>query len=202
MGIATLLADRPRIVPPVYGSRFFPGRAARARSATPQGSVWVFLELHQGCASPLTWGLVGEGKRLAERRGVELGAVLLGPSMRALQPVALEAFSYGVDTVHIVEASALGRYDRDTFTNALAGLVERYRPGAVVFAASQIAHDLADNLSAALGVPSVEALVDLNDDTPAIAAITPDPAALPKQQSGRTGQIILEPLWGTGWARA
>lgn len=202
MRIAPLLADRTRIAPPVHGSRFFPGRAARTRPAAPQGSVWVFLELHQSSASPLLWGLVGEGKRLAEGRGVELGAVLLGPSARALQEVALDAFSYGVDTVHMVEASAFAHYDRDTFTSALAGLVERYVPGAVLFAASQVAHDLAGNLSAALGLQTVEDLVDLTDHGLGIAAITPDPAALPNRQSGRTGHIILEPLWGTGWARA
>ena len=148
MRIATLLADRTRIAAPVYASRFFLSRAMRARAEAPQGSVWVFLELHQGLASPLLWGLVGEGKRLAELRGVELGAVLLGPSVRALQPVALEAFSYGVDTVHMVEASAFTDYDRESFTSALTGLVERYRPGAVVYPASRNAHDLADNLSA------------------------------------------------------
>ena len=202
MRIATLLADRTRIAPPVYGSRFFPGRAARTRPAAPQGSVWVFLELQQCCASPLLWGLVGEGKRLAARRGVELGAVLLGPSARALQAVALDAFAFGVDTVHMVEGSVFANYDRDAFTGALTGLVERYLPGAVLFAASQIAHDLADTLSAALGLRSVEDLAELDDRGLGVAAITPDPTALPSRQSGRTGHIILEPLWGAGWARA
>jgi hypothetical protein len=202
MRIAAVLADRSTIASPVYGSRFFPSRAARGGSAAVQGSIWVFLELYQGMASPLVWGLVGEGRRLAEQRGAELSAVLLGPSARALQTVALESFGHGVDTVHMVEAAALAYYSREAFTGALVGLVGRYQPGAVLFAASRIAHDLADSLSAALGVHPVEDLAQLDEHGLGIAAITPDPAVLPDYQPDRTGHIILEPVWGTEWARA
>lgn len=196
-----MYADRQRMVPPQAAPRWLPRRVATPRTAAPQHDVWVFLELPKGYASPLLWGLVGEGKRLAEHRGVELGAVLLGPSARALQDVALEAFAYGVDTVHMVEAPAFANYDRDAFTGALAGLVERYQPGAVMFAASPVACDLADNLSAALGVEAVGDIGDIDGTHLAIAAITPDATAMPQYQPGRAGHIILEPLWGTGWAR-
>lgn len=199
--MAALYADRTSTLPPNTAPRWLPRRVATPRAAAPPVKLWVFLELPNGIASPLLWGLVGEGRRLAESRGGELGAVLLGSSARALQEVALEAFAYGVDTVHMVEAPAFAHYDRQSFTGALAGLVERYKPAAVLFAASPVACDLADNLAAALGLTTSDQVCELADDRLAIAAITPDAAATPERQDGRAGHIIVEPLWATGWAR-
>lgn len=199
--MAALYADRTSTLAPHTPPRWLPRRVATPRSAAPLVKCWVFLELPNGIASPLLWGLVGEGRRLVESRGGELGAVLLGPSVRALQDVALQAFAYGVDTVHLVEAPAFAHYDRDSFTGALAGLVERYKPAAVLFAASPMACDLADNLAAALGLVTGDQVPDIIDGRLSIAAITPDAAATPDRQDGRAGHIIVEPLWATGWAR-
>ena len=40
--------------------------------------VWVFVELERGAVHPVSWELMGEGRKLADKLGVQLAAVVLG----------------------------------------------------------------------------------------------------------------------------
>src|SRR3974377_2117407 len=42
--------------------------------------VWVFVEQERGQAHPVSWELLGAGRKLADKLKVELAAVMLGPA--------------------------------------------------------------------------------------------------------------------------
>lgn len=47
-------------------------------------NIWVFAEQRHGKLMPVVTELVGEGRKLAEERGVELNAVLLGENLEEM----------------------------------------------------------------------------------------------------------------------
>ena len=40
--------------------------------------VWVFIEQERGVVHPVSWELMGEGRKLADKLGVQLAGVVLG----------------------------------------------------------------------------------------------------------------------------
>jgi len=57
--------------------------------------VWVFVEQERGQVHPVSWELLGIGRNLADKLGVELAAVVLGPGGEATRRIAADAFAYG-----------------------------------------------------------------------------------------------------------
>ena len=44
--------------------------------------VWVFIEQERGQVHPVSWELLGAGRKLADKLEVELAAVVIGPGRR------------------------------------------------------------------------------------------------------------------------
>ncbi|MEJ2118945.1 MAG: electron transfer flavoprotein subunit alpha, partial [Alphaproteobacteria bacterium] len=65
--------------------------------------VWVFVEMELGDIHPVSWELMGEGRKLADKLGVELAGVVMGASAEQLKAAAGECFSYGADVAYLVE---------------------------------------------------------------------------------------------------
>ena len=47
--------------------------------------VWVFVEQERGQIHPVSWELMGAGRKLADKLGVELAAAVIGPPGAATQ---------------------------------------------------------------------------------------------------------------------
>ena len=47
--------------------------------------VWVFVEMERGDVHPVSFELLGEGRKLADKLGVELAGVVLGAPGEATQ---------------------------------------------------------------------------------------------------------------------
>src|SRR5271166_1580415 len=87
------------------------GRAA-AKKELPEHfktykHVWVFVEQERGQVHPVSWELLGIGRNLADKLGVELAAVVLGPGGEATRRIAADAFTYGADLAYLVGADVL-----------------------------------------------------------------------------------------------
>ena len=63
--------------------------------------VWVFAEQRQGVLTPVVIELLGEGKKLASKIGVELCAFLAGDNVDDLIP---ELIQHGADKVYYVQS--------------------------------------------------------------------------------------------------
>ena len=100
--------------------------------------VWVFVELERGHVHPVSWELMGEGRKLADKLGVELaGVVLAGPGQGGRE-AANECYAYGADLAYLVEDDVLSDYRNDPYTKAMTELVNTYKPEILLLGATTL----------------------------------------------------------------
>ena len=109
----------------------------KSQRKIPEGysGIWVFAEQRDGEVAPVVYELLGEGKKLADKLGAELSAILLG---EAIEQEAHELISHGADTVYLVEDSALKDFNDDPYTQVLAELIVEYKPEIVLCGATSV----------------------------------------------------------------
>ena len=112
--------------------------------------VWVFIEMERGQVHPVSWELLGEGRKLADALGVELGGVAMGPQGDRLASLVAEAASYGADVVYLIEDPLLGAYRTEPFTCGMTALVETYKPEILLLGATILGRDLAGSVATRL----------------------------------------------------
>ena len=83
-----------------------PPKRASAKKELPERfktykHVWVFVEQERGQVHQVSWELMGVGRRLAQKLGVELAAIVVGASGEATRRIAAEAFCYGADLAYL-----------------------------------------------------------------------------------------------------
>ncbi|MEW8956967.1 electron transfer flavoprotein subunit alpha/FixB family protein [Clostridium sp.] len=109
--------------------------------------VWVFAEQRDGELQKVSLELLGEGKKLANKLGVKLTALLLGNNVGNLADV----LSYhGADQVLLVEDEALVNYTTDGYTKVICELVEERKPEIIFIGATFIGRDLGPRVAARL----------------------------------------------------
>jgi electron transfer flavoprotein alpha subunit len=112
--------------------------------------VWVFIEQERGQVHPVSWELIGAGRTLASKLGVELAAVVLGPDSEATRRAAAEAFCYGADLAYVVASNVLTDYRNESYTKALTELVNTYKPEILLLGATTLGRDLAGAVATTL----------------------------------------------------
>ncbi|MGY4422052.1 hypothetical protein ACVWY2_004501 [Bradyrhizobium sp. JR6.1] len=130
------------------------GRAA-AKKELPEHfktykHVWVFVELERGQVHPVSWELMGAGRRLADRLKVNLAAVVIGPEGQLTRNAALESFCYGADLAYLVSDNVLSDYRNESYTKALTELVDTYKPEILLLGATTLGRDLAGSVATTL----------------------------------------------------
>lgn len=106
--------------------------------------VWVFCEQKKGVIQSISFELLGEGRKLADKLGVKLCAVLLGSGMEA---AAAELGERGADKVYLVDHPALKSYQDDPYTEVLVRLSEEYKPEAILCGATTIGRSLVSRVA-------------------------------------------------------
>ena len=109
--------------------------------------VWVFAEQRQGVLTPVVIELLGEGKKLASKIGVELCAFLAGDNVDDLIP---ELIQHGADMVYYVNNKLLHNYTTDGYAKVLEKAVEEYKPEIILIGATHIGRDLAPRIASKL----------------------------------------------------
>jgi electron transfer flavoprotein alpha subunit len=130
------------------------GRAA-AKKELPEHfkaykHVWVFVEQERGQVHPVSWELMGAGRRLADKLKVELAAVVLGTAGEATRGIVAESFRYGADLVYVVADDILADYRNESYTKALTDLVNTYKPEILLLGATTLGRDLAGSVATTL----------------------------------------------------
>ncbi|MFI5267581.1 MAG: electron transfer flavoprotein subunit alpha/FixB family protein, partial [Chloroflexota bacterium] len=133
------------------------------RSAANDRAVWVVAELYGGKVRPVTLELLGEGLRLAQRLGSELGVVVLGKGVAGL---AEELAAHGADRVYIADDPRLEHYDTELYTGVLADAIQRLKPYIVLLPSTANGRDLAPRIAGRLELGLTGDCVgfDLNQD--------------------------------------
>ena len=112
--------------------------------------VWVVVESERGEVHPVSWELLGEGRKLADALGVQLcGVVMCGPGDRGAG-ICGEAFTYGADKCYLMQDEVLKDYRNEPYTKALTDLVNTYQPEILMLGASTLGRDLAGSVATTL----------------------------------------------------
>lgn len=182
--------------------------------------VWVFIEHERGKTHPVSWELLGEGRKLADKLGVELAGVVLGAPSHALRQACAESFQYGADLCYLIEDLLLLDYRNEPYTRGLTDLVNKYQPEIFLLGATTLGRDLAGSIATTLATGLTADCTELNIDPenrslaatrptfggsllctiqtlnyrPQMATVRPRVMKMPERQPERTGRIIEESL--------
>ncbi|MDG3439212.1 electron transfer flavoprotein subunit alpha/FixB family protein [Nitrospirillum amazonense] len=181
--------------------------------------VWVVVECEHGVVHPVSLELLGEGRKLADKRGADLaGVVLAGDSLTAAQTAAA-AFEHGADLVYTVTAPILAHYRNETYTRAMTDLVNTHQPEILLLGATNLGRDLAGSVATTLQTGLTADCTELAIDDegslaatrptfggsllctiltlnyrPQMATVRPRVMAMPAREPGRWGRIVEHPL--------
>lgn len=118
-----------------------------AKDLSAYKGVWVFAEQRNGKMMATAFELIGEGRKLADKLGVELSALLLGSEVSSL---ADELIHHGADRVILADHPELKLYTTDGYTKVIADLVNSKKPEIILIGATNIGRDLGPRVAARL----------------------------------------------------
>ncbi|WP_368240955.1 electron transfer flavoprotein subunit alpha/FixB family protein [Clostridium perfringens] len=109
--------------------------------------VWVFAEQREGQLQKVSLELLGEGRKIADKLGSKLTALLIGNKVQNL----VEGLSrHGADEVLVVDAPELEHYTTDGYTKAICELANAKKPNIIFIGATFIGRDLGPRVAARL----------------------------------------------------
>ncbi|SIT43606.1 Electron transfer flavoprotein, alpha subunit [Paraburkholderia ribeironis] len=182
--------------------------------------LWVFLEHERGHVHSVSWELLGEARKLADKLGSHVAVVALGGTDEPLEQFATEAFSLGADKAYVIHDPVLLGYRNEPFTKGLTDLVNKYRPEILLLGATSMGRDLAGSVATTLLTGLTADCTELSIDPtsralaatrptfggsllctimtlayrPQMATVRPRVMAMPQAQKGRSGEIVQEAL--------
>lgn len=109
--------------------------------------VWVFAEQREGHLEKVSLELLGEGRKIADKLGVKLTALLLGSGIKDL---GKGLRNHGADEVLVVDNKELEHYSTDGYTKVICDLVNKRKPGILFIGATFIGRDLGPRVAARL----------------------------------------------------
>jgi electron transfer flavoprotein alpha subunit len=191
-----------------------PEAAAIARMQAQYRGVWVFVEQTDGEAAKVSWELLGKGKELAAKLGVELSAVVIGHQVEQL---CHEAFSYGAEKAYLLDAPLYADYRTQSYLEAMCHLITQYKPEVILMVATGMGRDLAGAVATRVGTGLTADCTGLDIDDkrnlaqtrpafggnimatimcdkyrPQMSTVRPHVMQMPEPQPGATGQIIRD----------
>lgn len=179
--------------------------------------IWVLIEHIAGQIAPVSWELMGEGRKLADKLGVQLAGVLLGLNV---QSIATEAFKYGADIMYVVDSPVLEKYRSSPYAKCAVNLVEKYKPEIFLMGATTIGRDLSGVVATKLetGLTADCTMLDIDPVNrqllqtrpafggnimatilcphrrPQMATVRPRVMEMPIAQEGKQGQLVVEQI--------
>ena len=110
--------------------------------------VYIFAQQVDNEISPIAFELLGKAKELATELKTEVTAILLGYNVK---PLADSLAQYGADKVIVVDDPVLEVYRTEPYTQALAAVINEYKPEIMLVGATAIGRDLGPRVSARVG---------------------------------------------------
>ncbi len=111
--------------------------------------IWIVAEHREGELRKISFELVSEGKRLADKMGQPVTAILLGSNIKEKASILGK---YGADKVIVADDNRLATYTTDAYVSVIAQLAQAHEPAIILLGASVQGTDLSGRLAARLGV--------------------------------------------------
>lgn len=134
--------------------------------------VFVFIEQRNGQIATVSLELLGEGRKLADKLGVELSGVLLGNNVKDLTKTCYE---YGAENVYLIDQPIFDQYRSEVYQAGVVEIVDKYKPEILLFGATVIGRDLASTVATSLstGLTADCTKLDINPKTRLLEASRP-----------------------------
>jgi len=174
--------------------------------------IWVFAEHSDGSIRKVAFEILSEARKMAEKLGEELCAVIIGHQVEAL---AEKCAYYGANKVYLVEHEALKDYTTEGYARALTDLVKQHQPSILLGGATVTGKDLfprvAARLETGLAVDCTDIGLDVNnqfvvkrpmyagkvyaevgfsDATPKMASVRPNVLVPDQPDESRKAEVI------------
>jgi electron transfer flavoprotein alpha subunit len=134
--------------------------------------VWVFIEQKDDVVASVSLELLGAGRKLADKRGVELAGILIGENVKHLTKTVFEA---GADTVYVYDQPIFKDYRTETYMKALLDASDKHKPEIILFGATSTGKDLASAVATDLptGLTADTTELDVEEETGLLLASRP-----------------------------
>jgi electron transfer flavoprotein alpha subunit len=109
--------------------------------------IMVFVEYRHGKVAPVSYELLGIGRKLADKRGVKLSAVLPGGSVTSS---AQQLIAAGADTVFLAEHPILEQFREDVYAGILEQVIRDHKPEVVLAGATAIGRSVIPYVATAI----------------------------------------------------
>lgn len=179
--------------------------------------VWVFAEHLEGKLAGVTLELLGRGRFLADKLGVELSAVLLGDGIENLTSTL---FEYSADKIYLIDNPSFHFYRSETYLKGFHYLIDKYKPEVLLMGATTTGRDLAGAVATEIRTGLTADCTELDIDLekrillasrpafggnimatilcekhrPQMASVRPKVMKACAPTMGKTGQIIREQI--------
>jgi electron transfer flavoprotein alpha subunit len=108
--------------------------------------IWVFAEVKDGNVRKITFELLSQGRKMAEKIGEELVAVILGTGVEGLTGRLAEY----ADKVFWVDDPALSPYTTDAYATVLTQLMKEHQPSIFLCGSTIMGKDLSPRVATRL----------------------------------------------------
>ena len=182
-------------------------------SAMGQSGVWVLAEQSAGRVQRISHELLTRGRLLADKRGTDLTAVILGHRISAED--LTELIERGADRVLAMEAPQLEYFLPEPYAACLAGLLQERKPEIMIAGATTTGRTLMPYVAVRVGAGltadctvldieegtgnllqtrpaiggNIMATIKTPDHRPQMATVRPHSAPPARRQIGRKGEI-------------
>lgn len=109
--------------------------------------VWVYADHKDGKLKKVTLEVLSEARRLADRLGEEVAAVLLGSGVSGFADTLAQ---YGADKVYVADHALLKDYRTEPYSKLLSDIISQDQPSIFLVGANINGRDLAPRLAAAV----------------------------------------------------
>ena len=127
--------------------------------------LWVYIETdEEGGAKNVGLELLNPGRRLADKQGGNLVAVVIGNHVESAVK-AVEA--YGADKIISVDGEEYRHYTTDAYADAICLLVDKYHPTTILIGATNQGRDMGPRISCRLktGLTADCTALDVDDES-------------------------------------
>lgn len=115
-------------------------KAAQEQDWSAYRGVMIVIEHRRGEAKKVSWQLLGEGRKLADKLETSLLALIIGHDVEHL---AAESIRYGADRVYLCQAPELLDYRTRPYSRVCLSAIHEIKPEIVLYGATATGRDLA-----------------------------------------------------------
>lgn len=119
----------------------------RKKNLSNNEGIWIFIEHDDHTIRPVSFEILSEGRRLADRLNQKLVAVIISQDASRFID---EIIPYGIDSLYIAEHEDLEHYRTEVYTNILSNIISKFKPNILLFGATYLGRDLAPRLAVRL----------------------------------------------------